>query len=636
MAIISLPLYPSTSARKSLLPSQLASLNSTIAGALHQVLELPPTKRDIPSTKDFIASYAKDAAQQALQALIWPTTEGRPRSEQLIRSRVLQLAEKLAASSSVGFSLEALVDLSVAYSPTNLSRVRAIWTSVLSSSPALLSSIASDAVPFLTTILSPARRQTTGLYGVRKAAHIVACLLHSLPPPALRLFAQAKQFVLTLAQAYGAGLGALANSYGGLQHHAAPTSSAAGAEPDEWERTWVECKVALLDSFHVLLGALLDDVAQASPGTALAAACDRAFDVVFELLEIESASQQPGATTPFHDRPLLVDYQQAYDLAKTLKAALRKADDARMDVLEATLQSFSLGGEQGGDPKANPGALRILLRSSGIAPGVDRKGKGRAVQPAPQTAPESAITSSGVTPADPDIDLKVAEVLSILPDHSTTYVRALLLHPDYPFRGDPHKVIDALLEGRAPSPEEMERSGAALPRISPLPTVAPQSDAWEYTRERRNVFDDEALDVANVRFGKKTYVFSFPTRSSARSILSTAPATIPVRLYGTDHSARRRRQTFSGVRRRQWRTRTTSPSTSGSMSSAPAWASTTLTEKTKARDVIWRSRTSSTLAALCASVGTGVARVETRKLARTRRGGPGPGEKARRRRRTQR
>jgi activating signal cointegrator complex subunit 2 len=112
--------------------------------------------------------------------------------------------------------------------------------------------------------------------------------------------------------------------------------------------------------------------------------------------------------------------------------------------------------------------------------------------------------------ADSEADGKVAQVLDILPDYSPTYIRALLTHPSYPFQGDAEKVVEALLEGTAPSPSEVEeqRSSTDIAEGS-----YQEVEEFVYTKNRKNVFDDDVMDVSRVRFGKKRCRISYPPPS---------------------------------------------------------------------------------------------------------------------------
>ena len=94
-----LPPYPSTRARASLTPSQSSTLVQTISNALSQVLSLSDTQISNAATLPFISSYAKDAAQQSLQALVWGTEDPSTKLSQVerkIRHAVFLLAERLA------------------------------------------------------------------------------------------------------------------------------------------------------------------------------------------------------------------------------------------------------------------------------------------------------------------------------------------------------------------------------------------------------------------------------------------------------------------------------------------------------------------------------------------------------------
>jgi activating signal cointegrator complex subunit 2 len=276
-------------------------------------------------------------------------------------------------------------------------------------------------------------------------------------------------------------------------------------DPDEWEPIWVATKVSLIDAFHLILNTLLHDVSSAS-GRALAAEADRTFDVVFALLELPS-SPSPSDTnpnvcppTPFLDRPLLTDYQHAYSLSKTLASALHNAAerDARLDLLEFTLQS--LDSETQG---TNPGVLKILLRTSGVPPGIDNLGNGSRVRSTMPTAPavDKGKGKAQVSATDPDIELKIAQVVDILPEHSPGYIRALLEYP--PLGRNPEKVVEALLEGTAPGPEELEQIHLKPDNVRGQDDG--EDDVEKYVRERRNVFDNEVVDTRQLRVGKKRY-----------------------------------------------------------------------------------------------------------------------------------
>jgi len=493
--IASLPPYPSKNAQKSLPRSQLSNLNQKIALGLAQVLDLPQQKRDDQSCREFVASYAQDTAFHTLEALIWGRGDNLDqdkwtKDEKLIRQRTMLLAERLAATKAANIAsldLQTLLDLSIVFYPTHPSRIRALFSAALASSPFLRIAVEMETIPAFTQLLSPSSGGINiGLYGLRKAAQCLKSFIVASPLEFTRLFALNKRFVVALADAYNYKLSSLAASYGFT-----------GSEDDpnaQDQRIFVETKVALMDSFHAMVK---DGMVNAVVSGERRESVQKVFEVLLALADPPTASspQFPSGMTvtepvPFLNRTLLEDYHDAYDFTKTLTAALRKReqDDVRIDIFEARLRSTrAVGGNE-----RRPGALSILLHSPGAQPPrVDRKGKGRA-------DPDRADTPPPVNPSD-DLDVMVTQVLDILPDASLDYVRALLQHPNYSFKGNPERVIGVLLEGTAPPMEDLHQT-----TVEHLPQPQePAQEQFVYTQGRRNIFDHQEMDLVHVHVGKK-------------------------------------------------------------------------------------------------------------------------------------
>ncbi|KAI0318520.1 hypothetical protein OF83DRAFT_939679 [Amylostereum chailletii] len=477
-AITPLPPYPSSRARSSLSPSQRATLNAKISRALHDTLALPPPKRDTPAAIAFVSSYARDVAQEALQSVIWsnsePKSEGR--EEQSIRARTLLLAERLAASFAL--PLNTLLDLTIAYS-AHPSRLRSLLSTAFDSNPSLLTDLATSALPAFTAVLSSG--SSSGLYGLRKAAHCLFCFLRPSPLSAQRVFAKNKAFHVALARAYDAGLNAAAQSYGGLH---LPPDGPSSRTLDEWERIFLETKVALLDTFHVLFKSLINELAHAT-GPALAAETERTFDIIFALHELPAAPAASSSTpsTAFLNRPMLADYQHAYDLSRLLKTTLAKAaaDDARLEYITVSLRNLD-----GDDGQSTPGALKFLL-GSGAAPGIDIRGRRPQTSSATTATPTAAVSGPSSSATQDVLDLQISEVRGILPDHPPDYIRSLLAH-----FGNVERVVEALLDGTAP-PQDQIAQPAHIP-----------ADEYTFTKDRANVFDEQEMDLNRVHVGKKS------------------------------------------------------------------------------------------------------------------------------------
>ncbi|KAF7426183.1 hypothetical protein PC9H_008550 [Pleurotus ostreatus] len=488
--------YPSARARQSLPASKLSALNRAVASTLSQTLVLPPATRDTPATRAFLKSYASDAATQALHDLVWGTPKPPSTSavEKSIHRNILLLAEKL-----VEIDLQTLVDLSVVYARNHASRVKSIFSKTRAS---ILSEVNDELVPAFTRLFS-----TQGIYAIRKVAHVVKSFIASCTPEAVGCFAHNKPFILALARAYGSGLSDIARSYGGEQIITAQLSPPEGQTQtralDDWERLWLETKVDLIDTFHIIMKALVDDIANAQ-GRALAGQSERVFDIVFSLKDMDMSTPSPSSSsTPFVNSSLLDDYSRTYDLSKTLRSALQRAseDDARLDLLESSLTGVSRDGAD------NRGALKLLLRSSGIntnysqAPHAQHlsttisssnasKGKGKA-----PSAPEPQEDVAD----DPILLSQISQIHDMLPHISESYIRALLLAPDsYPFSGNVERVIDALLNESAPAEEDI------VPHVEETMRAEDAKSYDVIVGSRANVFDEDEMDLNLVRKGKAT------------------------------------------------------------------------------------------------------------------------------------
>ncbi|KAI6040881.1 hypothetical protein EDC04DRAFT_2673169 [Pisolithus marmoratus] len=493
--IAPLPPYPSTQARKSLSASQLAHFHLNIARALEDIISLPPVKRNTAATRAFVSTYAGDAAHQVLQGLIWGGPE--PLSfDENVYPRVLVLAETLA-SSSPGLDLCTVLDLCVAFTERS-TRLKDVLAAALTATPSLSLTFVNEVVPVFTAQLSPAR----GLYALRKTAHCLLNLLRPCPAELVRPFAHSRDFVVALGHAYDEGLSSMARSYGGIRK-----IDDASRTLDDWERVWIGTKVALIDAFHVIMKRLVTDLSTAS-GHQLSVETDRTFGIVHALSEIRigirhsgNEAGASGGRVPFLDRPLITDYQHAYDLNRMLLSALCSTppDDTLTRSLDAALRALCAQSSSASDPH-DPGALKLVLRSWAIPPLTYKdsrtsliKGKGKARERSP---PLPVIPSSA---QDRDISAKVTQVLDIFPDTSSVYIRKLLEHPSYPFRGSAERVIGALLEGTAP--DEAELKTDTVENLAGPTCVT--SDVERI--ERRNVFDDEIMDISRLHRGKKQH-----------------------------------------------------------------------------------------------------------------------------------
>ncbi|RXW22893.1 hypothetical protein EST38_g2941 [Candolleomyces aberdarensis] len=525
-----LPLYPSATARASLSPSQQSSLHSSISKALSAALGSIATdtgKKSVSSSLNFLRSYALDHAFTVLQALIWDNAPVKSSIEKAIHAKVLQLAQILAEHGLL-VDLKVLVDLAVVYARSVPSKVQKLFQTA--SSTSLINDVKESLIPSFTQILENGR----GLYSQRKAAECIYCFAlasnysdtASGSESLLTPFISSTPFLAALAKIYLPGLTTTARSYGGPNAllSALSNSSSIPTDPNDWTSIFLTTKVTLLDSFHIILKRLLNSLASAD-SRQLAMQTEIAFTALFAMTEVaRGASDSDNSSTlptPFLNYSLLQDYQNTHDLSTMLARALKEAKerDARLDLLEDALGASKA---RSGGKKRDPGALKILLRGSGLQRHSRASGSSSHVGGTSTTAatidvpgPSFTLSTSQIhQESDVEIATKASQVLDILPDLSFEYVCNLLKSSRY--GGDPERVIGALLEGSAPDANVLKRElRSSAPSAPPERSSTPSAPLGVYSApsappvvsqgvyERRNVFDDEVIDFSTVRFGKK-------------------------------------------------------------------------------------------------------------------------------------
>jgi len=435
--------------------------------------------------------------------------------ERLIRKYTIQLAEKIVPN----LNLQTLLDLAIGYSTSKECKLKlkAVLKAAAESRRHIREAIENDLVPALALLLSPpSSNQNQGLYGLRRTAHCIVSFLRVSPDSFIRLFAHSKPFLLGLAHAYQNSLPFIATSYGGLNVLQNAIDRPFETGMDEWERIWVDTKIALIDAFHIVFNRMVEDIISAEERS-LSIEVERTFDIVFALLEQSSSpSGSTAPLTPFLNQPLLSDYHQSYSLSHMLTSALKHTEekDARLDIIEAALSD--------GSERKDPGALKIVLRSYGIQQGIDNRGPrvNAADTSTPRGVPHNDSSSSkkgkgkALEPVeDLELDRKVSQVLDVLPDVDTNYLR-LLLESDE-FKGDLERVLGALLEGNAPSEEVLHSEIKQGEQPSQL-----HGSSGNYTLSQRlNVFDNQDMDLSQVRSGKKSIEYVLPVNFSLTLIM---------------------------------------------------------------------------------------------------------------------
>ena len=318
----------------------------------------------------------------------------------------------------------------------------------------------------LSRMLSEASISTQGsIEGIRRVAHILATVVRTGVPAILDELIDGNSTLSDTATIYDCILPPFLLS---AKLDEVPLPSAA--------RSWLQTKVDLFDTFHILLDHSLASERHLESGIAL----------LFEL----TSSVDVKEISPFVHFPLIADYQLQFDLAKRLQSLNATRDDPRLEVLIVTIANFMPA-----DPKElGPLSLLLLdepitddLASDGATSGL--KGKGRAA------------------PVDEGVEEAVTQILSILPYQGTDFLRKCLAHPRFSGSDRTETLVSALLEGNLPA-ELMMKETSGPPAVEPPNTGEGKGEEreYEYTKDRRNVFDDQPFDISALRIGKKRWV----------------------------------------------------------------------------------------------------------------------------------
>lgn len=451
----SLPIFPSSSTLRSLHPSHQSSVLNKLQSVLNAAIALPDEHLTQILCSDFVSSYAEECASDMLQSVVFTGREAglsRNVDDMSIRKAVLNLTVRLSSLPMTGnLSLSTIQDLCVVYGAQNSSKMSKLIASALQRNPTLFQDVKTSVIPSYASILASSR---AGLHGIRKASLCLQRFLRCAPPEVLEEFVKTPDFVLSISRCYGPRMNELAATYGGIDVN--------DAGENDTTIMWLQTKVTLLDCFHVLMGHLLaavkDDPSVHS---------DQTISILHALSTAHlDSSPSPLSSEPFLNRPLLTDYQDAYDLAASLLSTFANSQDPRRGAINDSLSSsVSTQGRR-------PGALKILLRSNGGTPGIDYGG-----------SKANGTTATATAKIETTLmDSKVSSVLEILPDQDPEYVKRLLSLPQY--SESTEQVIAALLEGDAPPSDSLKRD---MPVIS----------------ERRNIFNEAPMEASSVTIGKR-------------------------------------------------------------------------------------------------------------------------------------
>lgn len=440
---------------------QFDSIQRLLCAQVQLFLQSSPS----PSTLlAFLQAYLSDAAQDCLRSLNTSHVAGSAsQNTALLRQQVLALLGYLAENHPKSITQAILIDTVIVYGPNNATHVKRFLNDLLGRrEPQFKMAIGAS----LSRMLYEMNGSTANtLEGICRVAHILATVVRTGIPTILDALIDGNPTLNDIVTLY--------------DHHLHPFLLDAKLDEvplSSGARSWLQTKVDLLDSFNILFDHLLASENHLESGIGL-------------LFDLTSSADVKGKS-PFVHFPLVADYQHQFDLAERLKSINATRDDPRMELLIVTITNLVPT-----DPN-ELGPLSLLLEKPTtndlVSYGAtdNRKGKGKAA------------------PADEGVEEAVTQILAILPDQDPDFLRKCLAHSRFNGSDRIEKLMSALLEGNVPAELMTENTGGTSDQPpSPLPPSKGKGKGkeygYEYTKDRRNVFDDQPFDISALRIGKK-------------------------------------------------------------------------------------------------------------------------------------
>ncbi|KAG8886313.1 hypothetical protein FRB98_001333 [Tulasnella sp. 332] len=438
------------------------------------------------TTKTFIEFYLHNAATEIINQ---PSLLTRPstlltKSELAVRSQVLLLAKRAETSLSHG----ALLDLSIVYQKANeLPAVKEIIDSQASSfNPVLRDKLIPAFIDILKTPFTAGQATPSTFIQTRlKLVRSMNGLVRSESRAVLICLSLHRDFLLALMHCYQVTLAEVAYARGGVRARDEGLSA-------DWQQPWVETKIGILDIFHSLIDYTIRTVFAPSSPSSSSEQKEAFFDILLSLIDGGSSkTNNPDTAQWFVDVPLLMDYEHTYRLSNSLRDA-SKGEEPMVDILVTELESLP----KPSDGSDAAGGLVIILRDLPQAETtreVGSKGEGKGKGKSKAVDPLGDLQQDAME--DHDIELAITQVLDLFPDENRAFVHTALQDPAYDHSAE--KLIAALLE------ETLHPNLTTLrAKTVSAPAGEDESEEEDEGYERRNVFDDEEIDISRVQIGK--------------------------------------------------------------------------------------------------------------------------------------
>ncbi|KZT37472.1 hypothetical protein SISSUDRAFT_1129595 [Sistotremastrum suecicum HHB10207 ss-3] len=390
-----------------------------------------------------------------------------PSSTDPLDAKLLQSLERLAGQKSLTLDIPTAVSLGTLFPVAS--------RPLLANEAVIPLKQLISGLPSLTDILRGPSRTREDLKLLRRYSAFLERYISALPPSIHQIFLYPESnFIESLRDRYDS-LGGASKLLGGGKINVHDD------DPETWKVDLVRIKLSLLGILHFLLD-------QSGDGELM--------NAIHHLAVIAEASVGGGGVdgpvVPFIDRPLLGDYEVLCGTGGLLgrwKSTQLGAADPRVDFIRGCV---------GNVPGVHDRSMHALAWINQAFKGKEAS-TGHAFQNSslPSVGKGKGKAQQNAT-LNPILEDEIMQVLAVLPDFSREDIRRCLEHPR--FAGNVPKLLETLLDSGVPP--DIVADAPSGHSHNDLPAASGGESQWEFTKDRRNVFDDE-IDASGIHYGKR-------------------------------------------------------------------------------------------------------------------------------------
>ena len=372
MAIKQQPKLPSFSisdARANLSSERFAQLLTGIINQLALILESSEAEPD-RTTISFVDTYLRDEARRKLIENDFEASDTLKKLSGTVRGQVLQIVSRMNIQKPTAISAMTLQNVVLVYG-SNKNSTSEATEFVKKTMEAERKGSIEDGFKRLTELYSKTLQaqytpnKTEPVEFLQARTIVLRCINSFLSAGSAhvnRIFVENRSLLSALGDCYHNVLPEIARSQGGF--HAGEAN---------WQKPWLELKVAILDALHAVFTFMIDATFTLKTMTP-----ENSFETILSLINNSSVTSEsaPSGRRWFVNQSMMTDYQHIHDLT----GRLRKVTTTEGQMLDAVLKSMSelIGDGVSGDDSA---VQEILLRNKSVnLSSRTGKGKGKAIE----------------------------------------------------------------------------------------------------------------------------------------------------------------------------------------------------------------------------------------------------------------